>query len=47
MAIYIFILTEQFVDHHQAEMEEAIARLQVIVVVGSRRLEDLKALEDK
>ena len=36
-----------FTVHQQAEMEEAMARLEVTVVDGSRRLEDLKALEDK
>ena len=36
-----------FGDHHQGEIEEAIARLEVTVVDRSMRLEDLKALEDK
>ena len=40
-------LTRHFGDHHQAEMEETLARLQVTVVDRSMRLEDLKALEDK
>ena len=40
-------LTRHFGDHHQADMEEAMKKLEVTVVDRSRRLEDLKALEDR
>ena len=38
---------QTFCDHHQADMEEAIKKLEVTVVDRIRRLEDLKALEDR
>jgi hypothetical protein len=40
-------LTRHFGDHHQGDMEEAMKKLEVTVVDRSRRLEDLKALEDR
>ena len=38
---------QTFCDHHQADMEEAIKKLEVTVVDRSRGLVDLKVLEDR
>ena len=40
-------LTRHFGDHHQEDMEAAIANLQVTVVDRCQRLSDLKRVEDR
>ena len=40
-------LARHFGDHHRADMEESLTKVEVTVVDGSMRLEYLKSLEDR